>query len=321
VDWSEERYVRVYTRDTPDLLAFGFEGRTVWWELIRKVDRAGVLDHGGDLDIVAELLRVPVDVFRVGLDRIVKRGSARLTDRAIVIPGYLAAQEAEQSDRQRQRESRARRREVALATGATPEQARAVARPDRYGPPAEGSHDVTPVVTDRDPRVTRVTPRVTRGHSEPNRTSLSRAEPDHADGSTRSSPSATRRVVVPPDPDAFLLADLLRDAVIAVKPNAKCADSWTPRTRGAWAKAFAKLLRRRPRPALEAAIAFVREQSGGQYALVIESAESFAEKLDRLEIARGRAVRPSLAVVNGERYHAVRDRNDYPDPVKEMEEF
>lgn len=120
MDWADERYVRLYTRDTADLLAFGWEGRLVWYELLRKADRAGVLDHGGDIGVVAELLRVPADVFERGIERIVRRGAARLTETAIVIPNYLAAQEAAKSDRLRQQESRAKRRADAMAprTGA-----------------------------------------------------------------------------------------------------------------------------------------------------------------------------------------------------------
>jgi uncharacterized phage protein (TIGR02220 family) len=114
MDWSEERYARMYLRDTADLLAFGYEGRAVWWELIRKVDRAGVLHHGGDLDIVADLLRMPVEFFRIGIEKIAKRGSAKLTKDAVVIPNYMPANEAGKSDRVRQQESRERRRTLAM---------------------------------------------------------------------------------------------------------------------------------------------------------------------------------------------------------------
>lgn len=114
MDWSNERYVRLYVRDTHDLIACGWEGRFVLYELLRKVDRAGVLDHGGDIDVLPELLRIPADVFERGLAKLKRRKVVRLTATAIVIPNYLEAQEAPQSDAQRMRESRARRREYAL---------------------------------------------------------------------------------------------------------------------------------------------------------------------------------------------------------------
>lgn len=113
MDWSEERYVRVYTRDTADLLIFGWEGRLVWYELLRKVDRAGVLEYGGgDIEVVAELLRIPHEVFKVGIAKIAKREAVQITETAIVIPNFIEAQEASMSGNARQRESRLRRRDL-----------------------------------------------------------------------------------------------------------------------------------------------------------------------------------------------------------------
>lgn len=93
----------------------------------------------------------------------------------------------------------------------------------------------------------------------------------------------------PPDPDAFELADQLRVAVLASKPNHRVGEdaSWRS-TRRAWAKCMATTLRRRPRAALEAAIRFVGEQGGQPYAFVVESAKAFDDKLDRIELAMAR---------------------------------
>jgi hypothetical protein len=174
VDWANERYVRIYTRETADLLAVGWQGRLVWYELLRHVDRAGVIDTGGDLGIVAEMLRVPVEIWEVGIERIRRRqGMVEITDGAIVIPNFLEAQEAKQSDKARQRESRARRRDLARASGASDEAAKAAARPDRYSAPSvdenvtirdhKGSQDVTPGSQNLDGG----SQRVTAGHSVP----------------------------------------------------------------------------------------------------------------------------------------------------------
>lgn len=109
MDWENERYVRMYVRDTPDLLASGWEGRAVLWELMRKVDRAGVVDFDGDTDMLAELLRMPSDVVERGLARLIKRNVVEQGSSALVIRNFMEAQEAKQSDAQRQRESRAQR--------------------------------------------------------------------------------------------------------------------------------------------------------------------------------------------------------------------
>jgi len=122
VDWSEERYVRVYTRDTADLLAFGWQGRAVWWELLRKADRAGVIDTDCDAAVLAELLRMPLDVVEAGIERIEARRCITRTQRAITIQNFTAAQEAPKSDRLRAAESRERRRAEAMhgSHGASP---------------------------------------------------------------------------------------------------------------------------------------------------------------------------------------------------------
>lgn len=162
MDWSNERYVRLYTRDTADMVAVGWEGRTVLYELLRKVDRSGVLDHGGEVELVPEILRLPQDLFLTGFARLVKRGVILVTETALVLRNFIDAQESEQTDRQRQAESRARRRDKAMASGATPAEAKKAARPDYYKEPVTPGHTGSHVVT--------------AGHSEPSLPSL--AEPE-----------------------------------------------------------------------------------------------------------------------------------------------
>lgn len=81
--------------------------------------------------------------------------------------------------------------------------------------------------------------------------------------------------------------------MLAVKPNHRVgeAPSWTS-TRRSWARGMAKILKRRPRAAIEAAIAFLPEQAGQPYAFAVESASSLDEKLDRIEAAMKRAAAP-----------------------------
>lgn len=110
MDWENEDWVKLYTRDTADLLAIGPEGRLVWYEMLRKVDRAGVIDTAGDLEILPELLRVPIPMFEVGWARIVARNMVEIRPTAILIPNFDDAQRSRQSDAQRQKASRERRR-------------------------------------------------------------------------------------------------------------------------------------------------------------------------------------------------------------------
>lgn len=186
MDWGNERYVRLYVRDSADLLAVGWEGRLVFYELLRHVDRAGVLDTGGDIDIVPEMIRVPGDVFQAGFARLKRRRVVQLTDRAIVIPNFLEAQETPASDAHRMREMRARRRDLAMAGR----------------PPEERQLSLTPV-TERNADDTRCSPVLCCAEpSEPSEPCLpnppSPADPEGGGGvgSTSSSlESVTRQVV------------------------------------------------------------------------------------------------------------------------------
>ncbi len=120
MDWSNERYVRVYTRDTVTWKLMDWRGRTVLSLLIRKVDRAGVLDvgHDGVLGLAA-VLELPLDIVEAGIAQLTgSRGGLPTvidTGSAYVMPNFIDAQEAPQSDPQRKRESRSRRRDVAIA--------------------------------------------------------------------------------------------------------------------------------------------------------------------------------------------------------------
>lgn len=313
MDWGNEPYVRLYTRDTAAWIALPWQARAVFYEIKRKVDRAGVLKVGRrGVATLPEFLRLPVEVVQVGVDALLEEGAVVDGGDRLTIPDHIDSEESDRSDAARQRDLRERRRDKALASGATPEEARVAARPDRYSPPRllgvghDGSHGVT------------------TGHSL-----LCLALPSLPSGSLRSpsqrppTPSATapptRRVNRAPPVDAVELAEQLRDAVLAVKPNARCGDpkAWAS-SREPWARKLVPLLRERDRAALERAIAFYPTQAGGPYSLVVESAASFAEKLDRLEHAMARAATPKA---NSERFHMVREGDAYGDPEAERRRF
>lgn len=115
MDWSDERYVRLYTRDTVTWKLIKWQGRHVLTELFRKVDRAGVLDFGdeGIEEAISALIDTPLEVVSIGLEKILEREVAVLQGNSLVLPNFLEAQEATQSDKHRQRESRAKRRDLA----------------------------------------------------------------------------------------------------------------------------------------------------------------------------------------------------------------
>lgn len=115
MDWSNERYTRLYTRDTKTWILIGWEGQCLFSLLLRKADRAGMIDDVRDADDISVILRngMPVDSIAIGLDNLTRYGVVTICDAGMVIPNFIDAQESAQSDKQRGKSSRERRRDIA----------------------------------------------------------------------------------------------------------------------------------------------------------------------------------------------------------------
>jgi hypothetical protein len=139
MDFSNEPYVRVYTRSTTTWRRLEWQGQCVMMQLLRVVDRAGVLDIEDMTPAEAVSLHtgLPPDVAEYGMARLLDLGVCVHNGGALLFPRYLDAQESTKSDRQRQRESREKRRATAAES----------------------------VVTDRDFRSQNVTESHTRSHA------------------------------------------------------------------------------------------------------------------------------------------------------------
>jgi hypothetical protein len=114
MDWTNERYVRLYVRDTKTWCLLGWEGQSVLALLMRKMDRAGVLDDVRTAEDIVVVLQngMPIEVARTGLARLIERDVLEATEAGLVAPNFMEAQEAVQSDAHRAREYRARRRDA-----------------------------------------------------------------------------------------------------------------------------------------------------------------------------------------------------------------
>lgn len=130
MNWSDERYVRLYQRDTPDWLLWPWQSRALFPLLLRKADRAGRIPFGRHgARGLAVLVALPPEVVEPGLAGLVEDGCVVDEGDTLCLRNYVAAQEARTSDRVRQQASRERRASRAV----TPE------------PPCHTmSHDVTP---------------------------------------------------------------------------------------------------------------------------------------------------------------------------------
>lgn len=144
MDWSNERYVRLYTRDTVDWLALSWQARALFAMLLRKVDRAGVIDLGRHgVKGLAVAVGMPTDVVGPALAELLEDGCIEQHGTRLVMPNFLDAQEAAQSDAQRARESRANRRDRSRVT--KPD-AGVTDRDETVTPSHGASHAVTPSV-------------------------------------------------------------------------------------------------------------------------------------------------------------------------------
>lgn len=210
MDWSDEDYVRVYTRDTAELEALGWEAKALLWELLRKATRAGVIELGrtGNRGI-ASLTRIPLEVVERALPILLDDGCVVRVETRLVIPNYMQAQTTPRSDKARKRAERERVRAEALAPSKRdPEHASS-----RFVTP---SHDSSREVTPRPPESRPVTPSHSVLFSMPGYTDQnthSPRAPAEQDPDHEPAPETPRSAGVQPpepgDPDLFeVLAEM-----------------------------------------------------------------------------------------------------------------
>jgi len=110
MDWANEQWRKLFVRDTDSWLLLSWLARALFVFMLRKVDRAGVLETKRGPRGVAALVGMPLDQVEPALAELLEDGCVAIHDVGYVIPNFLDAQEARQSDAKRQRESRERRR-------------------------------------------------------------------------------------------------------------------------------------------------------------------------------------------------------------------
>jgi hypothetical protein len=165
VRWEDERYVRLYTRDTITWKMLPWEGKALLALLFRKVDRAGLIDVGDyGAEGVAALVDLPTDVVSEGLAALIKAKTVQWAEggTVLLVPNFLTAQEAHQSDAQRKRDQRERVVAKAKLDAISPEMSHGVTESHETGQIVTTGH------TESQP--------VTTGHSDPIRSEPSLTE-------------------------------------------------------------------------------------------------------------------------------------------------
>lgn len=147
MNFEDERFVKIYPRNTTNWKLLGWEGRCVLMMLLREVDRAGCLDLEGGMEGLALLLDLPPDVTERGFLACVKRGSVVQNENTAIIPNFVKAQDARQTDRVRQAESRARRRELGMMSQNVTNETIPVTKRDEMSHAVTASHTKSHPVT------------------------------------------------------------------------------------------------------------------------------------------------------------------------------
>lgn len=201
MDWANERYVRLYTRETIADIALSWEARAIWHEIIKKLDRAGVIPlAGGGFRGLAGLIRIPYEVVEEHLGELLDDGRIEYNEEReeLVAPNFVEAQEAAQSDKQRQAESRARRRDRARK--------KTVTNRDRGSDEGQVDQESTPASTSTSTPVSSVTEVTNRdsGVTECDKSSRNQSKTSRPVTSCHSVPS----LAVPSQTDLDLSVDV-----------------------------------------------------------------------------------------------------------------
>lgn len=112
MNWPEEKYVKVFVRDTPTWLAWPWQARALAPLLMRKLESDGRLAIGRlePARAVALTVGLPIEVVAEGLPAMLEDGTLELREDGLWWPKFEEAQESRKSEALRSREHRARQR-------------------------------------------------------------------------------------------------------------------------------------------------------------------------------------------------------------------
>lgn len=120
--WEDEPFIKIYTRDSTDWLSMSWQAQGLFVLLLRKIDRAGVLELGKHgLKGVSAHIGGPAawPELEGPLQQLVDDGCIEVHgDRLLVVPNFVYAQAAQASSTARSKAYRERARDLASAQAA-----------------------------------------------------------------------------------------------------------------------------------------------------------------------------------------------------------
>ncbi len=144
MDWSDERWVKLYTRDTTEWLSLSWRAQGLLCLILRKVNRAGVIDLGrlGKRGLSAHVGGASAwpDV-EPALDELLADGCVTVEESTLTVPNFIDAQTSIQSAAARKRAER--------------EKASAVTFRDKESQGVTSGHETRPEVASASRAVTR----------------------------------------------------------------------------------------------------------------------------------------------------------------------
>lgn len=185
MNWSDERYVKLYVRNTATWVLWPWQARAVFPSMLKAMNGAGIIETGsGDpLTALSVLISMPREVVEVGLAAIIESRTVEPIREGYLMPKFIEAQEATKTDTLRKRDQRMRQRdqareipradvtrshEVSRAVPLQPSPAQPTTSPPPSQPSNSAKAEVDPVTSVVGfwnllpapfPRVTKVTPK------------------------------------------------------------------------------------------------------------------------------------------------------------------
>lgn len=122
MNWCDEKYVKLYTRNTATWVLWPWQARAIFPHLLRATNYAGVLETGNGDRLVAlsALIMMPVEVIEAGVAAMLETGTLEAIRSGFLMPKYIEAQEATKTERAKKRDQRERQRTQARESPEAP---------------------------------------------------------------------------------------------------------------------------------------------------------------------------------------------------------